>query len=42
MPSRPKVRTLAVLVAAGGSWQLYEVGHSGAKAVWNDVTEEAG
>jgi hypothetical protein len=31
---------LAVLVAAGGSWQLYEVGHSGAKAVWDEVKEE--
>ena len=31
---------LAVLVAAGGSWQLYQVGHSGAKAVWHDTNEE--
>ena len=31
---------LAALAAGGGSWSIYQAGHSGAKSVWDDVKEE--
>jgi hypothetical protein len=29
---------VALLAFAGASWKVYEVGHSGARAAWDDVT----
>jgi hypothetical protein len=31
---------LALVVGAGATWTIVDVGHSGAKATWNDVSDE--
>jgi len=36
------VVALAVVAGAGATWWVVDVGHSGAKATWQDVSEEAG
>jgi hypothetical protein len=43
IPGRAITATLVVLSLAGGigaTWTVIEVGHSGAKATWNDVGQE--
>jgi hypothetical protein len=31
---------IALVAGAGATWTVIEVGHSGAKATWNDVGED--
>ncbi|MFL6204425.1 MAG: DUF2231 domain-containing protein [Acidimicrobiales bacterium] len=36
------VTVVALVVGAGALWMIVEVGHSGAKATWDDVSSEGG
>lgn len=36
------VVTVSLLAGAGATWTIVEVGHSGAKATWDDVGEDGG
>lgn len=43
VPARPLTAALLVVsfvVAAGATWTVIDVGHSGAKATWNDVSTD--